>query len=95
MRILEQLRNEGSTISVLLLSMYASPALVVRALSAGGATGYLLKERVTTGQALVAAVRTIVSGGPFDPEVVSLLLGSTARPRLVGTRRRENTRCSR
>ena len=86
MRILEQLRNEGSTISVLLLSMYASPALVVRALSAGGATGYLLKERVTTGQALVAAVRTIVSGGTVvDPEVVSLLLGSTARPRLVGT----------
>jgi DNA-binding NarL/FixJ family response regulator len=86
MRVLEQLRAEGSTIGVLLLSMYASPTLAVRALSAGGATGYLLKERVTTGQALVAAVRTIVGGGTVvDPEVVSLLLRSTARPRLVGT----------
>ena len=85
-RVLEQLRAEGSTIGVLLLSMYASPTLAVRALSAGGVTGYLLKERVTTGQALVAAVRTIVGGGTVvDPEVVRLLLHSTARPRLVGT----------
>ena len=77
---------KARTIGVLLLSMYASPTLAVRALSAGGATGYLLKERVTTGQALVAAVRTIVGGGTVvDPEVVSLLLRSTARPRLVGT----------
>ena len=86
MRVLEQLRAEGSTIGVLLLSMYASATLAVRALSAGGATGYLLKERVPTGQALVAAVRTIVGGGTVvDPEVVSLLLRSTARPRLLGT----------
>jgi DNA-binding NarL/FixJ family response regulator len=86
MRVLEQLRADGATIGVLLLSMYASPTLAVRALSAGGATGYLLKERVTTGQALVAAVRTIVGGRTVvDPEVVSLLLRSTARPRLVGT----------
>ena len=48
MRVLERLRAEGSTIGVLLLSMYASPTLAVRALSAGGATGYLLKERITT-----------------------------------------------
>jgi DNA-binding NarL/FixJ family response regulator len=86
MRVLEQLRADGSTIGVLLLSMYASATLAVRALSAGGATGYLLKERVTTGQALVAAVRTIVGGGTVvDPEVVGLLLRSTARPPLVGT----------
>jgi len=84
MRVLEELRADGSTIGVLLLSMYASPSLAVRALSAGGATGYLLKERVTTGQALVAAVRTIVGGGTVvDPEVVSLLLHSTTRPRRV------------
>jgi DNA-binding NarL/FixJ family response regulator len=64
--------------------MYASPTLAVRALSAGGATGYLLKDRITDGEALVAAVRTIVSGGTVvDPDVVALLLGSTGRPRLV------------
>jgi DNA-binding NarL/FixJ family response regulator len=84
MRVLEELRADGSTLGVLLLSMYASPTLAVRALSAGGATGYLLKERITTGQALVAAVRTVVGGGTVvDPEVVAMLLGSSARPRLL------------
>jgi len=93
LRALEELRAAGNPIGVLLLSMYASPTLAVRALSAGGATGYLLKERVTDGQALVAAVRTVVSGGTVvDPEVVALLLGSTGRSRLVDaltTRERE------
>jgi DNA-binding NarL/FixJ family response regulator len=84
MKALEQLRADGSAIAVLLLSMYASPTLAVRALSAGGATGYLLKERITDGESLVAAVRTVVSGGTVvDPDVVSLLLGSKARSRLV------------
>ena len=54
--------RRGSALGILLLSMYASPTLAVRALSAGGATGYLLKERITDGKALVAAVRTIVGG---------------------------------
>lgn len=85
-QLLERLRAGGSATGVLLLSMYASPTLAVRALSAGGATGYLLKERVTTGQALVAAVRTVVGGGTVvDPEVVRLLLDSSARPRRVDT----------
>ena len=84
MRALEGLRAAGNPVGVLLLSMYASPTLAVRALSAGGATGYLLKERITDGQALVAAVHTVVSGGTvIDPDVVALLLGSTGRPRLL------------
>jgi DNA-binding NarL/FixJ family response regulator len=84
MRLVEELRAEGSILGVLLLSMYASPTLALRALSAGGATGYLLKERITTGQALVAAVRTVVGGGTVvDPEVVAMVLGSSARPRLL------------
>ena len=78
MRALEELRGSGGTTGVLLLSMYASPTLAVRALSAGGATGYLLKERITDGEALVAAVRTIVGGGTVvDPDVVALC---SARP---------------
>jgi DNA-binding NarL/FixJ family response regulator len=84
MRVLEELRAEGSPLGVLLLPMYASPTLALRALSAGGATGYLLKDRITTGQALVAAVRTVVGGGTVvDPEVVAMVLGSSARPRLL------------
>jgi DNA-binding NarL/FixJ family response regulator len=93
MRALEELRAARNPIGVLLLSMYASPTLALRALSAGGATGYLLKERITDGQALVAAVRTVVSGGSVvDPDVVALLLESTGRSRLVDaltTRERE------
>jgi DNA-binding NarL/FixJ family response regulator len=86
LRALEELRAAGNPIGVLLLSMYASPTLAVRALSAGGATGYLLKERITDGQALVAAVRTVVAGGTVvDPDVVALVLGSAGRSRLVDT----------
>jgi len=85
-RALEDLRSAGNPIGVLLLSMYVSPTLAVRALSAGGATGYLLKERITNGEALVAAVRTVVAGGTVvDPEVVALLLGSTGRSQLLDT----------
>jgi DNA-binding NarL/FixJ family response regulator len=84
MQALEQLRSEGETVGVLLLSMYSSPTLAVRALTAGGATGYLLKDRITTGEALVAAVRTLAGGGTVvDPEVVGLLMASRARPRLL------------
>lgn len=80
LRALERLRADGSQVGVLLLSMYSSPALAVRAMSAGGATGYLLKERITTGDVLVAAVRTVMRGGiVIDPEVVELLV--TAHPR--------------
>lgn len=79
-RVLERLRAEGRDLGVLLLSMYSSPALAVRALSAGGATGYLLKDRVKDGQTLVDAVRTVSGGGTVvDPEIVALLIGSTTR----------------
>jgi len=79
-RLLEQLRAEGSHVPTLLLSMYASAALVMRAMSCGAGTGYLLKERVTDGDTLVAAIRTLVGGGSVvDPEVVALLIGASTR----------------
>jgi DNA-binding NarL/FixJ family response regulator len=82
--LLERLRAEGVGTGVLLLSMYASPSLALRALSAGGATGYLLKDRVRDGGALVDAVRTVARGGTVvDPEVVALMLrASTGASRL-------------
>lgn len=74
-RALEELRAEGSDVGVLLLSMYSSPMLALRALSAGGATGYLLKDRVKDGATLVDAVRAVADGGAVvDPEVVALLM---------------------
>ena len=91
--LLEQLRADGVTIGVLLLSMYASPTLALRALSAGGATGYLLKDRIRDGGTLVDAVRTVARGGTVvDPEVVALMLkasGSTSRLDDLSAREKE------
>lgn len=91
--VLERLRADGVSTGVLLLSMYASPMLAMRALSAGGATGYLLKDRIRDGQALVEAVRTVARGGTVvDPEIVALMLqGSASSSRLdvLSARERE------
>jgi DNA-binding NarL/FixJ family response regulator len=86
LRALEALRAQGSSLGVLLLSMYASPALAVRALSAGGATGYLLKDRVNHGRALVDAVRVVADGGTVvDPEVVDMFIRASRAPQRLDT----------
>ncbi|GAA2441637.1 response regulator transcription factor [Agromyces soli] len=73
---LERIRAGGSTIGVLLLSMYATPEYALRVMGAGSGTGYLLKERVAQPQTLVRAVETVASGGSVvDPEVVEQLVG--------------------
>ncbi|RYP87071.1 response regulator transcription factor [Nocardioides guangzhouensis] len=83
-RALESLREQGSDLGVLLLSMYASPLLALRALSAGGATGYLLKDRVKDGATLVEAVHTVARGGVVvDPEVVAMMVRATRQRRMV------------
>ncbi|GLI28056.1 DNA-binding response regulator [Agromyces rhizosphaerae] len=72
---LERIREAGSKIGVLLLSMYATPEYAVRVMGAGAGTGYLLKDRVSEPQSLVRAVQTVASGGSVvDPEVVSKLV---------------------
>lgn len=78
---LETLRANGSKVGVLLLSMYATPAYAIRAMSAGGGTGYLLKDRVAEPERLVQAVRTVASGGSVvDSEVVSQLVAQKGNP---------------
>jgi DNA-binding NarL/FixJ family response regulator len=75
LRALEFLRANGSTVGVLLLSMYTTVAYAIRAMSAGSGTGYLLKDRVADADTLVRAVRTVAAGGSVvDAEVVSLLV---------------------
>ncbi len=77
LRALESLRAAGSTVGVLLLSMYTTAAFAIRAMSAGSGTGYLLKDRVADGDTLVNAVRTVAGGGSVvDPEVVQLLVSA-------------------
>ncbi|MET0783752.1 response regulator transcription factor [Leifsonia flava] len=78
---LETLRANGSKVGVLLLSMYATPAYAIRAMSAGGGTGYLLKDRVAEPERLVQAVRTVASGGSVvDSEVVAQLVAQKGNP---------------
>ncbi|MET0303358.1 MAG: response regulator transcription factor [Microbacteriaceae bacterium] len=77
---LERLRESGSRVGVLLLSMYATPEYAMRAMAAGSGTGYLLKERVSEPRTLVSAVEKISGGGSVvDPEVVEQLIH---RPRV-------------
>ena len=77
LRALESLRAAGSTVGVLLLSMYTTASFAIRAMSAGRGTGYLLKDRVADGDTLVNAVRTVAGGGSVvDPEVVQLLVSA-------------------
>ena len=70
--------------------MYASPTLAVRALAAGGATGYLFKDRVT---GRPGPRRRRPDGSPggtvVDPEVVSLLSGIRRPDTARGAERRE------
>ena len=75
LRALEELRRRGSTVGVLLLSMYTTAAYAIRAMGAGSGTGYLLKDRVADADTLVRAVRTVASGGSVvDSEVVAALV---------------------
>ncbi|GIT79964.1 DNA-binding response regulator [Leifsonia sp. LS1] len=84
LRALETLRAGGSTVGVLLLSMYTTASYAIRAMSAGSGTGYLLKDRVADGESLVNAVRTVAAGGSVvDPEVVQLLVTARSSERTV------------
>lgn len=84
LRALESLRADGSTVGILLLSMYTTATYAIRAMTAGSGTGYLLKERVADGETLVNAVRTVAAGGSVvDPEVVQLLVSSRSSERSV------------
>ncbi len=77
LRALEELRASGSSVGVLLLSMYTTAAYAIRAMSTGSGTGYLLKDRVADADTLVNAVRTVAAGGSVvDPEVVQLLVSA-------------------
>ncbi len=72
---------------VLVLSQHVEPEYAARlvARDAGG-VGYLLKERVSDGDAFVDAVRRVATGGTaFDPQVIAALVagkGHTASERL-------------
>ena len=68
---------------VLVLSQYLDEDYVFALLGDGAeGLGYLLKDRITDGDAFVDAVRRVAAGGAaLDPEVVAHLLGRAERRR--------------
>ncbi len=75
--VAEQLRARFPTLGILVLSTYAEVSYAARLLQSGTRhVGYLLKDRVEDSDALLDALRRIVSGeSVVDPDIVSRLLG--------------------
>jgi DNA-binding NarL/FixJ family response regulator len=76
-----RLRETSPDVGVVVLSQYATPSYVL-ALLEGGSEGraYLLKERVSDVEQLVAAIDAVADGGSvLDPKVVEALVAENAR----------------
>jgi DNA-binding NarL/FixJ family response regulator len=76
-----RLRMTDPGIGVVVLSQYATPSYVLELL-AGGSNGraYLLKERVSDAEQLVAAIVAVANGDSWlDPKVVEALVAENAR----------------
>ncbi|MFP5320299.1 MAG: response regulator transcription factor [Acidimicrobiia bacterium] len=81
-RIAARLRDERPDIGVVVLSQYVEPAYALALLEDGSARrAYLLKERVSDIDDLVAAVQAVATGGSWiDPKVVEALVTVRATP---------------
>ncbi|HEU5082031.1 MAG TPA: response regulator transcription factor [Acidimicrobiales bacterium] len=79
-RIAARLRTERPEVGVVVLSQYVEPPYALDLLEDGSAgRAYLLKERVSDIDELVAAVRAVASGGSWiDPKVVDALVAARA-----------------
>jgi DNA-binding NarL/FixJ family response regulator len=82
-QIAAKLRADRPEVGVVVLSQYAEPAYAL-ALLDGGSEGraYLLKERVSEIDDLLAAIREVARGGSvIDPKVVEGLVSANRKPR--------------
>jgi DNA-binding NarL/FixJ family response regulator len=75
------LRETNPEVGVVVLSQYASPGYVLALLEGGSERrAYLLKERVTDLEQLVAAIEAVAGGGSvLDSKVVEGLVAANAR----------------
>ena len=79
--VLHVLKDEGSTVKVLLVSMYPEDQYAIRALKAG-AFGYVNKGGDP--HVLVQAVRTVAQGRKYvTPEIAQMLVESLTTPEAV------------
>jgi DNA-binding NarL/FixJ family response regulator len=76
-----RLRETNPDVGVVVLSQYATPNYVLALLEGGSESrAYLLKERVTDLEQLVAAIEAVAAGGSvLDPKVVEALVAENAR----------------
>jgi DNA-binding NarL/FixJ family response regulator len=80
-RVAVMLRDSQPGTGVVVLSQYAEPSYALTLLD-GGSDGraYLLKQRVYDRAELVAAIRSVASGGSvIDPKIVEALVTAKAR----------------
>jgi DNA-binding NarL/FixJ family response regulator len=79
--VLHVLKDEGSTVKVLVVSMYPEDQYAIRALKAG-AHGYVNKGGDPA--ALVLAVRTVAQGRKYvTPEIAQMLVESLTAPEVA------------
>jgi DNA-binding NarL/FixJ family response regulator len=85
-----QIRRSTGT-PILILSQYVEGAYARELLSTGGATGYLLKDRISRPREFVDALATVAAGGTvLDPEAVTQMFArDRARQALVALTERE------
>jgi DNA-binding NarL/FixJ family response regulator len=76
-----RLRETNPEVGVVVLSQYATPSYVLALLEGGSERrAYLLKERVSDVEQLVAAIDAVADGGSvLDPKVVEALVAENAR----------------
>jgi DNA-binding NarL/FixJ family response regulator len=76
-----RLRVTNPDVGVVVLSQYANPSYVLALLEGGSERrAYLLKERVSDLEQLVAAIGAVADGGSvLDPKVVEALVAENAR----------------
>jgi len=80
-RAAEQLRDRHPDVGVVVLSQYDAPSYAITLLERGSSgRAYLLKERVSDVDQLLAAIREVKRGGSvIDPKVVEGLVIARAR----------------
>ncbi len=80
-RAAARLRTTHPRLGVVVLSQYDDPSYAVSLLETGsGGRAYLLKERISEPEQLVAAIREVARGGSvIDPRIVETLVSARTR----------------